>query len=368
MIKRLIIFFLISITGLGSYGQSGYRFSIDTLLPHTPVKNQYRSSTCWCFSTISFIESEIIRTKNDTIDLSERYIVRNLYPRKITKYLSSDGTSTLSGGSLAHDVMNTIALVGIIPEKDSTNIWQLVKGGENTERIKSLLDSAIANEAYQKIYLDTVYQLLDAQYGAMGHDSIVDTGIEYCDQYLQLNPIDYVEITSFTHHPFYSKFSLEIPDNFSHDEYYNVPLDEFEQIVDSSIDKGYTISWDGDVSEKTFVARFGLAVLPDPENPPKKVAGFLTRPYPELEPTQELRQEGFDNKTTEDDHLMHIVGMAHDKNGTKYYIIKNSWGELGPYQGYIYMSRSYFLMKTIAIMVHKEVIPKGIKEKLKVKN
>lgn len=364
--KKAFLLILITITGLSTFAQSGYRFSIDTIIPHTPVKNQYRSSTCWCFSTLSFLESEVIRTTGSSIDLSERYIVRNLYPVKIAKYLGSEGKSTLSGGSLAHDVMNTIATVGVIPEKDEPIAWNKVKGSNNTKKIKSYLDSLLATN--QQTWLDSATQLLNEQYGNYGEESIVNEGVDYCDSALKINPQDYIEITSFTHHPFYEKFILEIPDNFSNDKYYNVPLSELEEIVDNALNQGYTISWDGDVSEKTFMPRDGLAILPDfnLKSNLKKIS--QGKPTKEIEPTQELRQKGFENHTTEDDHLMHIVGRAKDQNGTKYYIIKNSWGLLGTLQGYIYMSEAYFYLKTIAVMVHKNVIPEEIDIKMGLRN
>lgn len=365
--KKILFIVLFAVTGLSTYAQSGYRFSIDTLLPHTEIKNQYRSSTCWCFSTLSFIESEIIRTKGDSINLSERYLVRNLYPVKIQKYLSTEGKSTLSGGSLAHDVMNTIATVGVIPEQDHPEIWGKVKGGNNTKKIKYYLDSALSSGTPQA-WIDSTTFLLNEQYGPFADESIVNNGISYCEGSLELNPQNYVEITSFTHHPFYKKFTLEIPDNFSGDQYYNVPLNEFEEIVDNSLKQGYTIGWDGDVSEPTFIPHKGLAILPDMNQKANLKKSYLKKPNQEIKPTQELRQEGFDNHSTEDDHLMHIVGLAHDQDGTKYYIIKNSWGPIGPYGGFLYMSASYFYMKTIAVIVNKEVIPTTIRTKLKLRD
>jgi len=175
-----------------------------------------------------------------------------------------------------------------------------------------------------------------------------------------LSSIDFVSITSFSHHPFYQKFILEIPDNYSNGSFYNVPIDELMQTIDASIQAGYTVTWDGDVSEKGFSQKNGIAVIPED---PKREDLFDT-PGAEIEVTQDNRQVNFENLTTTDDHLMHLTGIAHDQNGTKYYLVKNSWGNIGPVQGYIYMSEEYLRMKTISIMVNQEAVPRSIAKKI----
>ncbi|HNY03019.1 MAG TPA: C1 family peptidase [Bacteroidales bacterium] len=395
--------FLLLLAGLttasagSSFGQdtekksdSGYRFTIVKQLPATSVKNQYRSGTCWSYSAISFLESELLRNGKDTFDLSEMYCVRNCYSEKAVKYIRFNGKHNFGGGGAAHDVTWVLKNFGMVPDEVYNGMTigeQNPVHGEMDAVLSACVDAVLKNpnKKLTPVWHQGFDGLLDAYLGKVP-EKFTYKGKEYTPKtfsdMMGLNPDDYVEISSYTHHPFYSKFIIEIPDNWLMDEVYNLPLDELMQVIDNSVNQGYTVVWGADVSEKGFAWKNGVAVVPDKNAP--EVAGmesakwtkmsdadkekFLTKfdkPYPEKKITQEMRQTEFDNYQTTDDHGMHLTGIAKDQNGTKYYLIKNSWGTDGsPYKGYFYASEAYVKLKTMDIMVHKNAIPKDIRKKL----
>lgn len=368
-----------------------FQFTIVKENKITPVKNQASSGTCWSFSGLGFFESELLRMGKPEVDLSEMFVVYHSYSDKADKFVRTNGHINFAAGGSFHDVMYVLKNYGIVPEQQMNGL----NYGEDSHR-HGELDAL--TEAYVKTVvrnpnkkLSTAWKagfdgILDAYLGKLPTEFTVNgkkfTPVTYA-QSLGLNMDDYVSLTSFTHHPFYTKFAIEIPDNWRWGESYNLPLDEFAKVFENAVDKGYTIAWGSDVSEKGFT-RNGVAVNPElkKENLPgsdqarwlnisqkEMEAKILAAngPQPEVKVTQELRQEGFDNYQTTDDHGMVIYGSAKDQNGAKYYLVKNSWGTDSKYKGIWYASESFVLHKTINIVVHKDAVPKDILKKLGVK-
>jgi bleomycin hydrolase len=345
-----------------SYSQSDNleSFTIVKQNKATSVKNQSQSGTCWSFATVSFLESELLRMERGEFDLSEMFIVRQIYPQKATMHVRMMGNNFFTMGGQAHNVLNTIRNFGIVPD---TAFSGLADGQEfhNHHTLDSLLE-AYVNRFVDKqgnelppTWIDTVNLILDTHLGAPPKYFIYNKRNYppkgFMDEVLKINPDDYLEICSFTHHPFYTPFILESRFNWDMQPYQNVPIAEFMEIIDNAIENGFTVAWDGDVSESTFNFWTGKATIPEFEG---KV-------------TQQLRQNTFDNHTTSVDHLMHITGIAKNQLGQKYYITKNSWGTNNPFNGYMYMSESYVKLKTIAIVVHKDAIPLPIAKKMNIK-
>ena len=340
----------------------------------TAVKSQGNTGTCWSFSASSFIESEIFRKKGVAIDISEMYSVRNTYEKKAENYILRQGKAQFSEGSLAHDVMNAIKENGLVPDEVYTGNISIT-GIHNHAEIFKKLDSLVNNfvitpkEATGN-WADATKTVLDKYLGEEP-DYFKFNDKTYTPKSFQeamdINPDDYVTLTSFTHHPYYETFILEIPDNFSNGAFYNLPLTEYMGVIEYALSKGYTVALDTDVSEKSFSSKSGIATLPKEEN--NDVSGVEKKiDVSSLEKvvTPENRQIEFLNYNTTDDHLMHITGLLKDQNGNKYYKVKNSWGTAGKGNGgYVYMSVPYTQMKSISLMLHKDGIPTKIKEKLK---
>ncbi len=370
--------------------QSGYTFTDVKRLPATSVKDQYKSGTCWSFSTLSFFESELLRMGKGEYDFSDMFPVRVSYADKANKYVRMNGTINFGSGGAAHDVMVTFEKYGIVPEEVYRGL-NYGTGNHNHAEIDALLkaymDAVVKNPNKE---LSTAWYpgfegILDAYFGKYP-ESFTYKGKNYTPksfyEQLGLNMDDYVEISSFNHHEFYKPFILEVPDNWIWSSVYNVKIDEMTRIIDNSINLGYTVAWGTDNSDKGFSWKNGLAVIPseDPadldESDKAKWEQLSSREKnsvfydfskirKEKVITQELRQKAFDNLTTTDDHGMHITGLARDQNGTKYYIVKNSWNvENNPYQGYLYVSEPFVQYKTTAILVNKNAIPADIRKKL----
>ncbi len=340
-----------------------YEFSHTKDIQCTPVKNQARTGTCWSFATTSFIESELMRMGKGKHDLSEMFVVRNIYKDKAMNYLLRQGKANFSQGSLSHDLMRIMKKGGVVPEKIYSGLQEGDKRHNHSEMeavLKGFMDGVLKSKnpsAKWKVAFDGILDAYMGDYPESFKYNGKETTPHELAENLGLDADEYVSLTSFTHHPFYKKFILEIPDNYSNGHFYNVPLDELMEAIDAAVSKGYTVAWDGDVSEKGFDARKGIAVLPTDEG--RK--DLFDNPGEELKVDQEIRQSQFENFKTTDDHLMHIVGKAKDQKGNEYYIIKNSWGEISPYKGYLYMSKAYVQMKTVAVMLHQDVLSPKLK-------
>ena len=367
----------------------GYQFTDEVKVPATSVKNQAASGTCWCFATTSFMESELLRMGKGEYDLSEMFIVRQKYINQMKDNYLRRGKGNVGQGSLSPTWMHAFEQVGIVPEEVYHGI-NYDSDRHNHEELASYVESisetAIKLRSNSPEYQELVNSLFDIYFGKVP-EKFTYQGKEYTPKSfaasLGLDMNNYVELTSFTHHPYYVKFDVEVPDNWEHSLMYNLPLDEMMQTVDYALNNGYTVCWDGDVSEKGFSFTNGVAINPEV----KKVEDLsntdrarfeklgekerleevfkFERPYPEINVTPEVRQAGFESFVTTDDHLMHLTGIAKDQNGTKYYITKNSWGtDRNKFGGYLNMSESFVRAKTIYVMVHKDAIPKAIKGKL----
>ncbi len=371
--------------------EKGYQFTVVNDIQCTSVKDQNRSGTCWSFSGLGLLEAEMLRLGKPSTDLSEMFVVNHSYSDKASKYVRLHGSLNFGAGGAFHDVTNVIRNYGIVPEE----VYHGLNYGEEKhvhgEFDRVLLDQvkAIVENPNKKLTtawhdvldgtIDTYLGELPEKFNFQGKEFTPKT---FAQDYVGLNMDDYVEISSYTHHPFYSKFIIEIPDNWSWDEVYNVPINELEEIIDNSINTGFTIAWAADVSEKGFAtSKLGVAVVPavdkanmtdaeiskwekQTEKERNEELYKLEKPGKEKVITQEMRQIDFDNYQTTDDHGMLIVGTAKDQNGAPYYKVKNSWGDYNDYDGYFYASKPYVMFKTTAIMVHKDAIPKNIRKKL----
>lgn len=371
--------------------EEGFSFTPIKELKITEVKNQQSAGTCWSYSGLGFFESELLRMGKPEVDLSEMFVVHHSYSDKADKYVRTHGTVNFGGGGSFHDVVYVLQNYGIVPEEAMRGL----EYGEDSHK-HGELDAL--TESYVKTVIKNPHKKLSTAWKA-GFDGILNAYLGKCPeefsvdgktyspktyaQSLGLDMNDYVSLTSYSHHPFYSQFAIEIQDNWRWGLSYNLPLEDFASVFDHAINKGYTIAWGSDVSEKGF-SRNGVAVNPElnKENLPgtdqakwldisqqemeKKILQ-ANGPQPEVKVTQELRQEGYDNYQTTDDHGMLIYGIANDQNGNKYYMVKNSWGTDNKYKGIWYASESFVLHKTMNILVHKDAIPKSILKKLGIK-
>jgi len=369
---------------------SGFQFTIIKQVAATPVKNQNRSSTCWSYSSISFLEAELLRMGKDTFNLSEMFCVRESYSDKATMYIRFQGKHNFGSGGAFHDVTDVFKKYGMIPEEsyNGNKIGEVNPvHGEIDGVLSAYVDAVLKNpnKKLTPVWHQGFDGILDAYLGKVP-DKFNYKGKEYTPQSfaasLGLNPDEYLEVTSFTHHPFYSKFILEIPDNWALGETYNVPMDDLIRVIDNALENGYSVAWGSDVSEKGFSWKNGVALVPDKNAPEisglerakwekmsdadkEKLLFKFDKPVPEKTITQEMRQVEFDNYQTTDDHGMHIIGVAKDQNGKKYYLVKNSWGlEGNPYKGYFYASEAFVKLKTTDIMIHKDALPRDILKKL----
>lgn len=368
----------------------GYKFSVVKNLEATPVQNQGRTGTCWSFSTLSFFESEVMRMGHGEHILSEMFIVRNTYFEKAVQYIRMHGSVNFGEGGAFHDVSHVIDKYGIVPESEYHDV-EIGNGGtrnhQELERVlKSTLDGLIKSKKLSTNWKLAINGILDAYLGPVPSEFEVDgktyTAKSYAKK-LGLIADDYIGISSYTHHPFYESFVIEVPDNWASGLVYNVPMEEMMSIMDDAIMDDYTFAWASDVSEKGFSYRDGLAIVPadgvkimkqgrDNKNfsdaGAKKESNAFNTPMDEKVITQEMRQIAFDNYETTDDHGMHITGIVKDQNDTKYYIVKNSWGNKNnDCDGYFYASDAFVQYKTMDILIHKDALNKKMKKKLGIK-
>jgi len=371
-VKILILLMLLVIKGsLFSQEETADKHNFKMLyeVKTTPVKSQGRSGTCWAFATTSFVETELLRLGFDEIDLSEMFTVRHKLMPMAEKYIRYHGSSNFGEGGQAHDLLEVISKYGFVPEEiySGKNMdLEIHNHGEMTAVLKGMLDGILAKKSGKLTpkWDDAIDAVLNVYLGIppqkFEYKGKLQTPISFRDS-TGFNPEDYIEITSYTNKPFYEKFILELPDNWTNSEYYNIPIDEIILIIDNAIKNGYSVAWDGDSGRDNFLRSEGYAILPEKgEN-----VDEMDEPEKEKNITQQMRQTAFENFDVTDDHLMHLVGIAENQNGSRFYYTKNSWGTKDKkYNGYWYMSEPYIRLKTIAIMVHKESIPNEIRDKL----
>lgn len=396
LVKNISLLILAGAVSISAYAQKnkknedkqqGYIFTTVKANPVTEVKNQNETGTCWCFATISFLESEAIKKgAPENLDLSEMFVVSKSYTERAIKYIRLDGSLKFDAGSDVGDVLEVLESDGLVPNSVMPGLnygseehihWEL------TEVLKGYLQAVVANpnKKLSTAWLNGFNNILKAYLGEMPQKFTVD-GKEYTPksyaESLGLNKDEFISFTSFTHHPFYEKMVIDVPDNWRWTQSYNIPLDEMLEVMDYAIENGYTVGWVSDMSEKSWG---DVATVPDVEANEKagsdearwigiskaeKDAILYNRnsPGPEKQINQEIRQIAYDNKQTTDDHAMHVYGIAKDQNGTKYYMVKNSWGNKGPYNGHNYASESYVRYKTMNILVNRAAVPAHILKKL----
>jgi len=368
------IFFLIGVLSTFTYlnAQQPYEFIEVIDIDATPVISQGKTNTCWSFSGTSFLESEIIRMTGKQIDLSEIFTVKNTYLKKAENYVMRQGKAQFSEGGLAHDVLNTVAEFGLVPNTVFSGLLNH-ETNHNHYELYDVLKSMVktyAEHTSRKLdtkWIDAIDAVLTVYLGSNPKIFAFEGKSYTPESFLamtKIKPSDYVSITSFTHQPFYTKFILNIPDNWSNGSYYNVPLDDMIKSIKNALKNGYTVALDCDVSEPTFSSKAGVAIIPiNSENNLKALKAI----YPEKVISQKYRQDEFENFTTTDDHLMHITGLFKDQEGTTYYKVKNSWGT-NPYRnangGFVYFSESYMRLKSISVTFHKDAMLKVVANKL----
>ena len=371
-IFRLVILLLL-VSTLANSQETGYNFTMKKDLACTPVKNQSSTSTCWCFSGISLFESELLRMGKKPYDLSEMYIVRHTYEKKADMYARMHGNSTFAGGGEYGDLLNGSREAGLVPDIDYTglNYGEIRHNhSEMDASLKGYMDGVLKSSKLTTAWLRGLNGILDAYLGKIPANFTYEgknfTPLSFMKE-LGINPDDYVILTSFNHHPFYKPFVLEIPDNWAAGLFNNLPIDELMQVIDNSVMNGYTVAWASDMSDRGFSMKEGVAIIPEKnwnDMTPEEAAKAFAGPHPEKVITQEFRQKEFDNFSTTDDHGMHIVGMATDQAGNTFYKVKNSWGIMGKYDGFIYVSRPFVMLRTTNIMVNKNAIPPAITKKI----
>ena len=396
--KKLLSLALISLLAIGAQAQEAEKkannkpiFTTIKENPITSIKDQNRSGTCWDYSTISFFESEILKATGKTYDICESFVANKTYMERAIQVVRFHGDCQFAQGGSAEDVLATMKTHGICPQ-DAMPFPGSLYGDSlnNFNEFFSLLEpyvAAISKSTAKKIsnqWKSGLQGILDAYLGECPEEFTYE-GKKYTPksfvESLGINLDDYVSITSYTHHPFYTAFAVEVQDNWRFPLSYNLPMDEMMQVIDNAIENGYTVAWGGDVSEDGFT-RQGLAYAIDTKKTESLQGSDMARwlkmstekkrnlidslgcTVPEIVPTQKMRQERFDNWELTDDHGMLIFGVAKDQNGKEYYMVKNSWGETGEYKGVWYMTKSFIAANTMDFLINKNAIPKAIRKKL----
>ena len=399
--KKMMISLLLSAFALSSMAQEattasdtteGFRFTTVDSIAITPVKDQNRSGTCWSYSTIGFLESELLRMGKGEYDLSEMFVVHHTMLDRAEYVVRLYGNAQFAPGGSAYDVIYCLKSYGLVPQEAMPGI-QYGSTPADTLPVHTELDAvakgvvnAVSNSGLKKltpVWKKALSAVYDTYLGECP-ETFTYNGKEYTPksfaEMLGLNADDYVSITSYTHHPYYTTFALEVPDNWRMDQMYNVPMEEMMAIIDNALAEGYTIAWGADISEMCFT-RKGIGVVPNEEEAADLTGSDAARwlglsatdkrdeltkkPLPEKTITQEMRQAAYDSWENTDDHGMQIFGTAKDQNGKRYYMVKNSWGtQKSEYKGIWYVSEAYMQYKTNDVLVHKNAIPKEIRKKL----
>ena len=396
--KKIFVLALAAISAMGVMAQEAentLEFTVVKENPITSIKNQNQAGTCWCYSSLAFIESELLRMGKGEFDFSEMYLVHNTYLDRADKAVRTHGDVSFSQGGSFYDVIYGMEAFGLVPEEEMRPGVMYGKELSNHNELSAVSDAvvaAIAKGRHRSLQTDAegmplwkkAIESIHDIYLGVRPEKFTYNGKEYTPksfyEELGLNADDYVSLTSYTHHPFYESFVLEIQDNWRWSKSYNLPIDELMQVFDNAIMEGYTIAWGSDVSEQGFT-RMGTAVLPEESasadlqgsdmakwlNLSEEEKKNTPKPTTQRWVSQEERQLAYDNWETTDDHGMQIYGIAKDQNGTEYYMVKNSWGEAGTYKGIWYASKAFVRYKTMNIVVHKDALPKDIKKKLSLK-
>ncbi len=381
--------------------EEGYKFDTVKVLPITSIKDQNRAGTCWSYSALAFIEAELLRMGKPEYDLSEMYIVSNTYLDRAMAAIRTHGDVSFAQGGSFYDIIYGMEKFGLMPEEQMRPGVAYGDSLSDHTELSAVTDAMVAaiakNTSLKKLQskdnellcMKAIKAVHDVYLGS-APEKFVYEGKEYTPksfyESLGLNAEDYVSITSYTHHPFYSKFVLEIPDNWRWGMSYNVPIDEMMEIMDNAIENGYPIAWGSDVSEQGFKigTRQGFCVLPEIDAKAANMQGSdmahwtgmsakqiqdeaAKHPTPQRWVSQEERQLAYDNRETTDDHGMVIYGIAKDQMGNEYYMVKNSWGDYNPYHGIFFASKAFVRYKTMNFVVHKDALPKSIKKKLGIK-
>ncbi len=338
----------------------------------TPVKNQGMTGTCWCFSTTSLVESDEIRKEKKEINLSEMFTVRNIYIEKAKNYILRQGKAQFGEGGLGHDEIRAVATYGAVPLEDYTGLLNgqtMYNHHLVFQELQKYLDSVLKKQPISNDWLTGYTKILDDNLGPVPSEFMYDgksyTPKSFAKDVLKFNANDYISLTSFTHEPYYEPFILQVPDNFANGSFYNLHLDELIQVVKDAVNKGYTVAWDADVSNKGFRQNIGLALNLD--NKTHYIKDSINPDMQEAPYNAAIRQDLYENLTTQDDHLMHITGIEKSKDGKTFFVVKNSWGKVGPYEGYINVSEAYFAINTISVVMPKAALSKELLAKLNVK-
>lgn len=392
--KKSIISLILIVSYIGSFAQkdtTGFVFTTIKENKITSVKNQNRSSTCWAYSALGFLEAELLRLNKGDHDFSEMFVVYHTMLDRAVNYVRLHGDASFSPGGSFYDVLYCWRHYGIVPDKAmpaGVMYGDTLANHSDLDAAAKAYVDVIAKSTASKISplwrrpLEAIYETylgkLPQEFTYKGKKY---TPRSFADSF-GLNMDDYVSLTSYSHHPFYEAFAIEIQDNWRGAKSYNLPIDELMQVMRNAVNTGYTIAWGSDVSEEGFT-RNGIAVMPDVKKGAElngsdmahwlglskadRRAELTSRPLPEMTVTQQMRQEAYDNWETTDDHGMLIYGLAKDQNGKQYFMVKNSWGLSGKYKGFWYASEAFVAYKTMNIVVHKNAIPKEILKKLNLK-
>lgn len=389
--KNIVLIATLGLLSLNTVAQEpkkeeGFVFSTVKENPITSIKNQNRSSTCWSFSSLAFLESELLRQGKGEYDLSEMFVVHHTMADRAERYVRLHGDNSFSPGGSFYDVVYCMNNYGLVPQEAMNGIMygDTLPVHNELDAVAEAYVNAIAKGKLTKltpVWINGLNAIYDTYLGKCP-EKFSYKGKEYTPltfaKSLGLNADDYVSLTSYTHHPFYKKFAIEIQDNWRNAESWNLPIDEFMTVIENAVNNGYTLAWGSDVSEDGFT-RDGIAVVPQMNRTDltgsdmarwtgltmaDKRKELTSKPMPEMEITQEMRQKAFNNWETTDDHGMLIYGMAKDQNGKEYYMVKNSWGTNNKYKGTWYASKAFVKYKTMNILVHKDALPKEIAKKL----
>lgn len=353
-----------------------YKFKTIINVDASPVKNQGSSGTCWSYSGNSFLESEMMRTTDGFVDISEIYTARCAYIERARNYVRMHGNVGWGDGAELHDVVQVYGKYGALPYEAYTGLnygTEKNRFGEMQAALKGFLEGIVKNKNGQltKNWMPAFTAALDAYLGevpeSFEYKGQTYTPKSFADKVVGLNANDYVEMSAFQYAPLYKPTMLMVPDNWSLQSIWNIKMKEMTEAVDNALERGYTVAWATDVSERYFSWKNGVAIVPEKDYVAMTVEERKTMfdgPKPERKITAKDREDAFDNYTTTDDHGMHIVGLAEDQNGNEYYMVKNSWGDKNDYKGYLYVSKTFFEYKTTAILMNKNALPKALKKNL----